>query len=161
MLAGGEDPRFIARRLVILASEDVGLADPQALPLTVAAHHACDFIGLPEAELTLAHATLYIATAPKSNSATLALGEAHRVLKESPVQPVPVALRDKSGAASKQAGHGKGYLYSHDFPENISGQAYLEKPVTLYTPKTAGWEAKIAERLARWSELRANARRKG
>ncbi|HEY4245312.1 MAG TPA: replication-associated recombination protein A [Lacunisphaera sp.] len=160
MLAGGEDPRFIARRLVILASEDVGLADPQALPLTVAAHHACDFIGLPEAELTLAHATLYIATAPKSNSATLALGQAHRVLKESPVQPVPVALRDKSGAASKQAGHGKGYLYSHDFPENISGQAYLEKPVTLYTPRTAGWEAKIAERLARWGELRANARRK-
>ncbi len=158
MLAGGEDPRFIARRLVILASEDVGLADPQALPLTVAAHHACDFIGLPEAELTLAHATLYIATAPKSNSATLALGEAHRVLKEAPVQPVPPPLRDKSGAASKQAGHGKGYLYSHDFPENISGQAYLEKPLALYTPKTAGWEAKIAERLARWHELRAKIR---
>lgn len=154
MLAGGEDPRFIARRLVILASEDVGLADPQALPLAVAAHHACDFIGLPEAELTLAHATLYIATAPKSNSATLALGEAHRVLKEAPVQAVPRPLRDKSGAASKQAGHGQGYLYSHDFPENISGQAYLEKPLTLYTPKTAGWEAKIAERLSRWRELR-------
>ena len=158
MLAGGEDPRFIARRLVILASEDVGLADPQALPLTVAAHHACDFIGLPEAELTLAHATLYIATAPKSNSATLALGEAHRVLKTQPVQPVPRSLRDQSGAASKQAGHGQGYRYSHDFPENISGQAYLEKPLTLYTPKTAGWETKIAERLARWKELRARIR---
>ena len=158
MLAGGEDPRFIARRLVILASEDVGLADPQALPLTVAAHHACDFIGLPEAELTLAHATLYIATAPKSNSATLALGEAHRVLKEAPVQPVPLPLRDKSGAASKQNQHGKGYRYSHDFPENISGQNYLEKPLTLYTPKTAGWEAKIAERLARWRELKAQVR---
>jgi len=156
MLAGGEDPRFIARRLVILASEDVGLADPQALPLTVAAHHACDFIGLPEAELTLAHATLYIATAPKSNSATLALGEAHRVLKEAPVQTVPRPLRDKSGAANRQAGHGQGYLYAHDFPENISGQAYLENPLTLYTPKTAGWEAKIAERLGRWKELRAN-----
>lgn len=155
MLAGGEDPRFIARRLVILASEDVGLADPQALPLTVAAHHACDFIGLPEAELTLAHATLYIATAPKSNSATTALGEAHRTLKEQPVQAVPQPLRDKSGAASKQAGHGRGYLYSHDFPENISGQAYLEKPLTLYRPRTVGWEAKIAERLARWRELRA------
>jgi len=154
MLAGGEDPRFIARRLVILASEDVGLADPQALPLAVAAHHACDFIGLPEAELTLAHATLYIATAPKSNSATLALGEAHRMLKEQPVQPVPLPLRDKSGAASKQNAHGKGYLYSHDYPENISGQAYLEKPLSLYTPKTAGWEAKIADRLARWRELR-------
>ncbi len=159
MLAGGEDPRFIARRLVILASEDVGLADPQALPLTVAAHHAVDFIGLPEAELTLAHATLYIATAPKSNSATLALGEAHRVLKEQPVQPVPLALRDKSGAASKQAGHGKGYDYSHNFPENISGQNFLEKPLALYTPKTAGWEAKVADRLARWQALKAEIRR--
>ena len=154
MLAGGEDPRFIARRLVILASEDVGLADPQALPLTVAAHHACDFIGLPEAELTLAHATLYIATAPKSNSATLALAAAHAALKTAPVQPVPLPLRDKSGAASKQNAHGKGYLYSHDFPENISGQNYLEKPLALYTPKSAGWEAKIAERLARWQALK-------
>jgi len=155
MLAGGEDPRFIARRLVILASEDVGLADPLALPLTVAAHHACDFIGLPEAELTLAHATLYIACAPKSNSATLALAEAHRVLKEKPVQPVPLPLRDKSGAASKQAGHGKGYRYSHDYPENISGQDYLEKPLALYSPKSAGLETRIVERLARWRELKA------
>jgi putative ATPase len=154
MLAGGEDPRFIARRLVILASEDVGLADPQALPLAVAAHHAVDFIGLPEAELTLAHATLYIATAPKSNSATLALGAAHRALKEQPVQAVPIHLRDKGGQASKRAGHGKGYRYSHDFPEAISGQDYLEKPLSLYAPKTAGWEAKIAERLARWQALK-------
>lgn len=154
MLAGGEDPRFIARRLVILASEDVGLADPQALPLTVAAHHACDFIGLPEAELTLAHATLYIATAPKSNSATLALAAAHAALKTDSVQAVPLPLRDKSGAASKQNAHGKGYLYSHDFPENISGQNYLEKPLTLYTPKFAGWEAKIADRLLRWQALK-------
>ncbi|MEO7798398.1 MAG: replication-associated recombination protein A [Opitutaceae bacterium] len=159
MLAGGEDPRFIARRLVILASEDVGLADPQALPLAVAAHHACDFVGLPGAELTLAHATLYIATAPKSNSATLALGEAHRVLKEEPVQKIPAALRSKTGQANKRMGQGVGYQYSHDFPENISGDDYLERPLTLYTPKTAGWEAKIADRLARWRELRANASR--
>jgi putative ATPase len=158
MLAGGEDARFIARRLVILASEDVGLADALALPLAVAAHHACDFIGLPEAELTLAHATLYIAAAPKSNSATLALGEAHRAIKDQPVQPVPVHLRDKGGQASKRAGHGKGYLYSHDFPENISGQNYLEKPLALYTPKPVGMEAKIAERLARWKEMRRQMR---
>jgi len=158
MLAGGEDPRFIARRLVILASEDVGLADPQALPLAVAAHHACDFVGLPEAELTLAHATLYIATAPKSNSATLALGAAHRVLKEQPVQTIPAALRSNAGQANKRIGQGKGYAYSHDFPENISGQDYLEKPLTLYTPKSAGWEARIAERLARWQELKAKLR---
>ena len=127
----------------------------RGLPLAVAAHHACDFIGLPEAELTLAHATLYIATAPKSNSATLALGEAHRVLKEEPVQPVPKPLRDKTGTASKQNQHGKGDRYSHDDPENISGQDYLEKPLALYTPKTAGWEAKIADRLARWRDLKA------
>jgi putative ATPase len=154
MLAGGEDPRFIARRLVILASEDVGLADPQALPLTVAAHQAVDFIGLPEAELTLAHATLYIATAPKSNSATLALGEAHRLLKEEPVQRIPGALRSKTGPANRRLGQGEGYEYSHDFPENISGQDFLERPVAIYTPKSAGWEAKIADRLARWRELK-------
>ena len=158
MLAGGEDPRFIARRLVILASEDVGLADPQALPLTVAAHHAVDFVGLPEAELTLAHATLYIATAPKSNSATLAIGEAHRVLKEQSVQTIPAALRSKTGQANKRIGQGVGYKYSHDFPENISGDDYLANPLTLYSPKSVGWEAKIADRLARWKELKAKLR---
>jgi len=160
MLAGGEDPRFIARRLVILASEDVGLADPLALPLAVAAHHACDFIGLPEAELTLAHATLYIAAAPKSNSATLALGEAHRTLKEQPVQTIPASLRSSQGSANKRLKQGQGYLYSHEFPENISGQSYLETPLTLYTPKIAGAEAKIAERLSRWRELRGKLAKK-
>ncbi len=155
MLAGGEDPRFIARRLVILASEDVGLADPQALPLTVAAHHACEFIGLPEAEYTLAHATLYIATTPKSNSAALALRAAHAAIKEHPVQAIPARLRDKGGQANKRMGQGVGYQYAHDFPENISGDDHLEKPLTIYTPKTAGWEAKIADRLARWRELKA------
>jgi len=161
MLVGGEDPRFIARRLVILASEDVGLADPQALPLAVAAHHAVDFVGLPEAEYALAHATLYIATAPKSNSATLALGESKRVLREEPVQPVPAVLRSKGGQANKRHGHGQGYAYSHDFPEAISGQEYLERPLTLYTPKSAGWEMKIADRLARWRELKARLRNGG
>jgi putative ATPase len=156
MLVGGEDPRFVARRLVILASEDVGLADPHALPLAVAALHAVDFVGLPEAELTLAHATLYIATAPKSNSATVALGEARRELAESPVQSVPVPLRDKGGQASKRMGHGEGYAYSHEFPEAISGQEYLERPVHLYTPKAVGAEAAIVERLARWKKLKAS-----
>ena len=155
MLVGGEDPRFIARRLVILASEDVGLADPMALPLTVAAHHAVDFIGMPEAEYTLAHATLYIATAPKSNSATIALGASKQALQKSTVQPIPLPMRDKSGKASKDNNHGKGYRYSHDYPENISGQDYLETPLTLYTPKSVAWEAKIAERLARWQHLKA------
>jgi putative ATPase len=155
MLAGGEDPRFVARRLVILASEDVGLADPHALPLAVAAHHAAEFVGLPEAELTLAHATLYIATAPKSNSATLALGEARRVLAQEPVQSVPDHLRDKNGQASKRMGLGKGYAYSHDFPEGISGQDYLRQPLRLYSPSTSGAEAAIAGRLERWRGLKA------
>ena len=155
MLAGGEDPRFIARRLVILASEDIGLADPQALQVAVAAHQAVDFIGLPEAELTLAHATLYIATAPKSNSATEALGAAKAALADQPVQSVPAQLRDKGGQASKRMGHGQGYLYSHEFPEAISGQDYLQKPLALYSPKSAGAEAAIAERLARWRQLKA------
>ncbi|MGH8020798.1 MAG: replication-associated recombination protein A, partial [Opitutaceae bacterium] len=154
MLEGGEDPRFIARRLVILASEDVGLADPMALPLAVAAHHACDFVGLPEAGLNLAHATIHLATAPKSNTATLALGAAQSAIREQPVQPIPVHLRDKGGQASKRAGHGKGYRYSHDYPENISGQDYLERALEIYTPKAVGFEAKIAERLARWRELK-------
>ena len=154
MLAGGEDPRFIARRLVILASEDVGLADPHALPLAVAAHHAVDFVGLPEAELTLAHATIYIATAPKSNSATIALGEAHRELSEKPVQSVPMHVRDKGGQANKRMGQGKGYGYSHDFPEGISGQEYLLHPLQLYTPKLAGAEVAIGERLKRWRGLK-------
>jgi len=155
MLAGGEDPRFIARRLVILASEDVGLADPAALPLAVAAHHAVDFIGLPEAELTLAHATVYIATAPKSNSTTLALAAAKSALADRPVQTVPAHLRDSGGQASKRLGHGRDYLYSHEFPEAVSGQSYLETPLSLYTPKMGGAEAAIAERLARWKALRA------
>ncbi len=158
MLEGGEDPRFIARRLVILASEDIGLADPRALPIAVAAHHACDFVGLPEAGLTLAHATLQLATAPKSNSATLALHAAQRAIREAPVQNVPVHLRDKGGQASKRAGHGRGYLYSHDHPENISGQDYLERPLALYTPKTAGAEEAVARRLAEWRALKQRIR---
>lgn len=154
MLAGGEDPRFIARRLVILASEDVGLADALALPLAVAAHQASELVGLPEAEYALAHATLHIACAPKSNSVTLALAAAKHALATQPVQAVPLPLRDKGGQASKKLGHGKGYLYAHDYPENIAPQAYLEKPLALFTPKTAGIEAKLAERLARWRALR-------
>jgi putative ATPase len=159
MLVGGEDPRFVARRLVILASEDVGLADPHALLIAVAAHHAVEFVGLPEAELTLAHATLYIATAPKSNSATLALGEARRVLAEQPVQSVPDHLRDKGGQASKRLSKGKeAYAYSHEFAENVSGQDYLRKPLKLYTPGGAGAESAIGERLAHWKGLKASLR---
>lgn len=161
MLEGGEDPRFIARRLVILASEDIGLADPFALPLATSALQAVDFIGLPEAELTLAHATLHIACAPKSNSATRALAAAKRAIKTAPVQPVPLHLRDKGGQANKRTGHGKGYTYSQEFPEGISGQDFLETPLTLYEPSGHGLESRIADRLARWRKLKAEAKAKG
>ena len=123
--------------------------------LAMATQQAVHFLGWPEANTALAELALYLATAPKSNSATLALGAAHRVLKEQPVQTIPSALRSKSGQANKRIGQGKGYDYSHDFPENITGQDYLEQPLALYTPKTAGWESKIADRLARWKELKA------
>ena len=156
MLAGGEDPRFIARRLVILASEDIGMADPRALPLAVAAFQACDFIGLPECEYHLAHATIFLATAPKSNSAGNALSKAKKALREEPVQQVPVYLRDAGPKMNKILGHNKAYQYSHEFPEAISGQEYLEKPLSLYQPKTAGAEAAVAERLARWKKLKAD-----
>jgi putative ATPase len=159
MLEGGEDPRFIARRLVILASEDIGLADPFGLPLATAALQAVDFIGLPEAELTLAHATLHIACAPKSNSATLALAAAKKAIKSAPVQPVPLPLRDKGGKASKRAGHGKGYVYSHDYPEGISGEDYLATPLKIYEPSGNGLEPRIADRLARWRKLKAEVKK--
>jgi putative ATPase len=155
MLAGGEDPRFIARRLVIFASEDIGLADSRALGLAVACFQACEQVGLPECELNLAHAVTFLATAPKSNSTTLALGRAKAAIRDQPVQPVPLWLRDKHGAANRQAGHAAGYRYSHDYPEAISGQAYLETPLELYVPGSAGSEAGIAERLERWKRLRA------
>lgn len=158
MLEGGEDPRFIARRLVILASEDIGLADSRALTVAVAAQQACDFIGMPEAQLTLAHATLFLATCPKSNSATEAIFAARTLLRESPRQRVPAHLRDAHNNFNKSLGNGAAYLYSHEFPEGISGQTYLETPLKIYTPKSNGAEAAIAERLARWDALREKIR---
>ena len=154
MLAGGEDARFIARRLVIFASEDVGMADPMALPLAAATFQACEFVGLPECEYNLAHCTTYLACAPKSNSATLALFAAKKALSSAPVQEVPIWLRDAHNATNRKMGQGDGYRYSHDFPENISGQDYLVRPLHLYTPKSAGFEARAAERLERWKSLK-------
>ncbi len=154
MLEGGEDPRFIARRLIILASEDIGLADSRALPLATATLQAVDFVGMPEAQLSLSHCTLFLALCPKSNSATEAIGRAKRALKENSVQPVPLWLRDAHTKLNKKMGHGAGYLYSHEFPEAISGQEYLESPLELYIPKQNGAEASLAERLAHYRALK-------
>ena len=155
MLSGGEDPRFIARRLVIFASEDVGLADSRALLLADVAFRACEIIGLPECELNLAHVTIFLATCPKSNSSTLAIGKAKRAIREKPLQSIPSAIRDRHGRNKKNRnGNENFYLYSHDFSENVSGQDYLDEQLELYSPKNAGAEVAIGERLSLWKSMR-------
>jgi len=129
MLEAGEDARFIARRLVILASEDVGMADPLALPLATAAAHAVEYVGLPEAQLNLAHAVVYLAAAPKSNSSTVALGAAMTEVRERRTGPVPAHLRDSHYAGAQHLGHGEGYVYPHDTPEGWVPQEY--RPVEI------------------------------
>lgn len=140
MLHAGEDPRFIARRLVILASEDVGMADPQALPLAVAAKAAVDFIGLPEARITLAHATVYLAKAPKSNSAYLALEKAAADVAEGRTLAVPKHLQDGHYAGASKLGRGQGYLYPHDFPPGALKQDYLPEQRRYYVPSNQDTE---------------------
>ena len=158
MLAGGEDPRFIARRLIIFASEDIGLADPRALPMAVACQQACEFVGLPECQLNLAHVVVFLATCPKSNTTTVALGRAQASIRDKGMQSVPLWLRDGHTQFNKSLGQGKGYLYSHDFPEAISGQEYMESPEQFYVPGEAGLEARIKERLEHWRVLKAKRR---
>lgn len=149
MLEAGEDVRFLCRRLIILASEDVGNADPQALVLAVAAMQACEFVGLPECQLPLAQAVTYLACAPKSNAATLAIGEARQDVREGRLIPVPVHLRDKHYAGAERLGHGKGYEYSHNAEGGVAAQDYLGVEREYYRPVDRGYEAEIADRLAR------------
>lgn len=137
LLAGGEDVRFIARRILIFASEDVGLADPQALLVASAAAYACDFVGLPEAQLILSEAVLYMATAPKSNSATSAIGSALGALEAGDLQEVPENLKPR----------GEGYLYPHDDPRHWVPQKYLNEPRRFYRPGAIGYETQLAERM--------------
>ncbi|HEX7376309.1 MAG TPA: replication-associated recombination protein A [Pirellulales bacterium] len=147
MLEAGEDVRFLARRIVIAASEDVGNADPQALPLAVAAMQACEFVGLPECQLPLAQAVTYLACAPKSNAATVGIGEARRDVAEGRLLPVPVHLRDRHYAGAARLGHGEGYQYSHDAPDGVAAQDYLGVEREYYRPAPRGFEAELAERL--------------
>jgi putative ATPase len=121
-----------------------------------AAFRACETIGLPECELNLAHVVIFLATCPKSNSATLAIARAKRALSEKPVQPVPSTISDRHGRNKKHRDENEeSYLYSHEFPENVSGQRYLEQPLDLYLPKDSGAEGAIGDRLNRWKKLRA------
>ncbi|BDS08292.1 ATPase AAA [Oceaniferula spumae] len=154
MLTAGEDPRFIARRLVISASEDIGLADSNALRVAMDAHKAFEFIGMPEGRIPLAHATVYLATAPKSNSAYAALGAAMHDVKEGRTLAVPEHLRTKT---RKKLAKGSGasdeslaYHYSHDYEGNYIPQAYLPEGKTYYTPTENGLEKRIKERLDYW-----------
>ncbi|WP_145099344.1 replication-associated recombination protein A [Rosistilla carotiformis] len=147
MLEGGEDIRFLCRRLVILASEDIGNADPQALPLAVAAMQACEFIGLPECQLTLSQTVIYLALAPKSNSATTAIGNARQEVRKGDLVPVPVALRDKHYQGARDLGHGEGYLYAHNHPDGIAAMDYLGIDREFYTPSGRGFEEQLAARL--------------
>ncbi|MEL0118372.1 MAG: replication-associated recombination protein A, partial [Opitutae bacterium] len=154
MVVGGEDPRFLARRLVILASEDVGLADSRGLLVANAAAQACEFVGMPECQYHLAHATVFLACSPKSNTAGQAYWAAKAAIQKGPVQSVPLWLRDAHSKAGRDAGHGKGYLYSHDFPDAISGQEYMLEPMAFYEPGANGAEEQIQQRLRHWEHLK-------
>ncbi|MDD5262934.1 MAG: replication-associated recombination protein A [Methylacidiphilales bacterium] len=160
MLHAGEEVRFIARRLVISAAEDIGLADPQALVLAVACQQAVEFIGLPEARIPLAETTVYLATAPKSNAAYAAGEEAARAISEGRTLEVPVALRDSHYAGAKKLGHGEGYQYAHDFTEGVSPDKMMAEVKSFYKPTGRGYEKTIAERLERWEALRSEKRSK-
>ncbi len=153
MLYAGEDVRFIARRMVICASEDVGLADSSALSVAVAAAQAIDLVGLPEVQLNLAHAAIYLATAPKSNRATVAIGAANKDVREGRTLAVPQHLRDGHYAGAEKLGHGVGYKYSHDFEGAFVPQAYLPEGRRYYEPTENGMEKRVGERLAYWREI--------
>ncbi|MGI6142525.1 MAG: replication-associated recombination protein A [bacterium] len=154
MLYAGEDPKFIVRRLLVHAAEDVGLADPRALQIAQAAAYAVDFVGMPEARLPLAEATLYIATAPKSNSVIKAIDKAMATVKETAGKQVPAHLRDSHYKGASALGHGKGYKYPHDYPGGYVGQEYLPAgiPGNFYSPTGYGYEGVIKERLEEWKE---------
>jgi putative ATPase len=155
MLEGGEDPRFVARRLVIFASEDVGNADPMAILIANAAWDAVERVGLPECRLNLSHAVCYLATAPKSNACTMAIGAATKDVKEGRTLPVPKHLKDAHYQGAKQFGHGTDYKYAHNFGDGWVDQEYIPTDVEYYRPTDRGHEAKIKARL---EELR---KRKG
>ena len=155
MLVAGEDPEFIARRMVVFASEDIGLADPDAIAVAVAATHALRFVGLPEAAHNLHHAALHLAAAPKSNSVTRAMGAAREAVEATPAASVPPHLRSEGYRGAEALGHGVGYEYPHDHPDALVRQQYLPdeaEGLVLYRPGESGAEKTIAERVAEADE---------
>ncbi|TFH08696.1 MAG: replication-associated recombination protein A [Candidatus Atribacteria bacterium] len=157
MIEGGEDPRFIARRLIRIASEDVGLADPWAILQATAAWDAAAKVGLPECDLALAQATVYMACAEKSNALYMGMMAAKRDVHDMPAAEVPLHLRNAPTRLMKDLGYGKGYQYAHDVPDQVARMDCLPEALkgrTYYRPKDVGIEGKIAERLKRWKKLR-------
>jgi putative ATPase len=153
MLAAGEDPRFIARRMIVHAAEDVGLADPQALLVAVAAAQAVEAVGLPEARIPMAEAAIYIAAAPKSNAVVEAISRASHDVEHEEARPVPLALRDASTRGARALGRGEGYAYPHDHPGAFVVQRYAPDNVAhrvYYEPTASGHEAEIRRRLRAW-----------
>jgi len=161
MIHAGEDPRFITRRIVICAAEDVGLADPMALVLAQAAHQAAEFIGWPEARIPIAEAALYIATANKSNSACLGIDAALEDVRSGRTLPVPEHLRDANYRGAKRLGHGEGYEYAHAHPGHFVAQDYLGAFRRFYEPTEQGVEKKIKERVEKWRALLDQAKNPG
>ena len=159
MIEAGEDPRFITRRIVICAAEDVGLADPMALVLANAAHQAAEFIGWPEARIPIAEAALYIATAHKSNTVITSIDAALDDVRKGRTLAVPEHLRDAHYPGAKRLGHGKGYQYAHDHPGNFVAQDYLGSDKVYYEPSEQGVEKKIKERVEKWREALTEARK--
>jgi putative ATPase len=160
MIVAGEDPRFITRRIMICAAEDVGLADPMALVLANAAHQASEFVGWPEARIPIAEATIYIATAHKSNSAIVAIDKALEDVRSNRTLAVPSHLRDAHYKGAERLGHGTGYQYSHDHPDHFVPQDYLGADKRYYDPTDQGVEKKIKERVEKWRAAVAEAARK-
>ena len=154
MLEAGEDPRFIARRIVICAAEDVGNADPQALVVANAALQVSEFVGLPECQIPLAQAVTYIATAPKSNASYVAIDEARKDVREGRTMPVPDHLRVGSYAGAKRLGHGQDYKYAHSYEGHFVEQDYIPCDKEYYKPTNNGYEAVIRKRLEAWRKRR-------
>jgi putative ATPase len=158
MLVAGEDPLFLARRMIRMASEDIGMADPQALPLAIAARDAYEMLGSPEGELALAELAVYLATAPKSNSIEVAFNEAMALARTSGSPMPPMTILNAPTRMMKSQGYGSGYIYDHDKPEGFSGQEYFPEKIgrqNFYRPVERGFEREISKRLDYWTKLRA------
>jgi putative ATPase len=161
MFDAGEDPLFLARRIVRMAVEDIGMADPQALAVANAAKEAYDFLGSPEGELAIAQAVIYVATAPKSNATYVAYKEASRLAKEHGSLMPPKVILNAPTKLMKQENYGRGYAYDHNQPDAFSGQDYWPEQLgrqKVYAPTDRGFEREIGERLELWEKLRKQRR---